>query len=267
VPFENRLKTNWSFIQKGIAAMEIVTKDYWEKSTPWAYQQEKLSYAERRKMRFDLQDYMAEAVNFSLFAGKKVLEIGCGAGIDSAEFARNGALVTAVDFTDNAISLTKKTFAEAGLSATVLKSDARNLDFPNGTFDVAYSFGVLHHIPEIDDVLTEIVRVLKDEGEGIFMVYNKDSLLNAYSILYLHRDEGLSEKELASKYSERNVGNPYTKLFTKKDAEDLFGQYFKGVIVDTYYNVIDTSNQRKVKISAPKDLGWHHIIHCKDPLH
>jgi ubiquinone/menaquinone biosynthesis C-methylase UbiE len=246
--------------------MEVKTKNYWEKSTPWAYQQEKLSYAERRKMRFDLQDYMKEAIGFGHYSGKKVLEVGCGAGIDSAEFARNGAHVTAVDFTDNAISLTKKTFAEAGLNAEVMKCDARNLEFPDKTFDVVYSFGVLHHIAEVDDVLAEIVRVLKEGGEGIFMVYNKDSLLNAYSIQYLHRNEGLSEAELASKYSERNLGNPYTRLFTKKEAEILFGRYFREVVVETNYSVIDTASHRKVKISAPKDLGWHHIVNCRDPL-
>jgi ubiquinone/menaquinone biosynthesis C-methylase UbiE len=246
--------------------MEIETKNYWEKSTPWAYQQEKLSYVERRKMRFDLQDYMMEAMGFSKYSGRKVLEVGCGAGIDSAEFARNGARVTAVDFTDNAVSLTKQTFAEAGLTAEIMKCDARNLKFPDKTFDVVYSFGVLHHIPKVDGVLTEIVRVLKEEGDGIFMIYNKESLLNAYSILYLHRNEGLSEAELASKYSERNVGNPYTRLFTKRDAENLFRRYFRQVDVETHYSVIDTESQRKVKISAPKDLGWHHIVHCRDPL-
>lgn len=123
--------------------MEIEAKDYWEKSTPWAYQQENLSYIERRKMRFDLQDYMTGAIGFGQYSGKKVLEIGCGAGIDSAEFARNGAHVTVIDFIDNAISLTKKTFAEASLTAEVAKYDGRSLKFPDKIFDVVYSFGVL----------------------------------------------------------------------------------------------------------------------------
>jgi len=244
--------------------MEIETKNYWEKSTPWAYKQEKLSYIERRKMRYDLQDYMMEAIGFDRYSGKKLLEIGCGAGIDSAEFARNGAHVTAVDFTDNAVSLTRNTLSEAGLTADVMKCDANNLKFSDNTFDVVYSYGVLHHIPEMDGALKEIIRVLKEEGEGIFMVYNRDSLLNAYSILYLHRHEGKSEEELASMYSERNMGNPYTRLFSKKGAEEFFGRYFDEVVVETYYNVIDTEGQRKVKVSAPTDLGWHHIIHCRD---
>jgi len=241
------------------------SKSYWEKSTPWAYQQEKLTYEIRRKMRYELQDYMAEAIGFDRYAGKKILELGCGAGIDSVEFAKNRADVTAVDFTDNSIRLTKKSFKEAGLTANILECDGRNLEFPDNTFDVVYSFGVLHHIIEIERVLAEITRVLKKEGEGIFMVYNKDSLLNAYSILYLHRNEGLSESELATKYSERNLGNPYTRLFTRTEAESLFGLYFERIEIETYYTVIDVKDQRKLKISAPNALGWHHIIHCRSP--
>lgn len=239
---------------------------YWSESVPWSFKDEKLTYEERRKLRYELQDYMLQMIPFKAWNGKQVLEIGCGTGIDSCEFARNGAFVTAVDFAEESVKRTKETFREAGLTAAnILHRKADSTGLPDKSFDAAYSFGVLHHIPNVDDVLWEITRVLKPEGEGVFMVYNKNSLLNAYSILFLHRGEG-SEEELATKYSERKAGNPYTKLYSVEEARTLFEKYFLNVNIEIVFSVIDTPYQRKVKIQAPEDLGWHLMVFCKTPI-
>lgn len=238
---------------------------YWSESVPWSFKDEKLTYEQRRKLRYDLQDYMLNMIPFKEWRGKQVLEIGCGTGIDSCEFARNGAFVTAVDFAEEPVRRTIETFREAGLKADVLRRPADSTGLPDQAFDAAYSFGVLHHIPNVDGALREIARVLKRNGDGVFMVYNKNSLLNAYSILFLHRGEG-SEEELATRYSERKAGNPYTKLYSVEEAKDLFSKYFSEVRVETAFSVIDTPSQRKVKIEAPGDLGWHLLLHCKNPI-
>jgi len=238
---------------------------YGSESVPWSFKDEKLTYEQRRMLRYDLQDYMLETIPFRAWKGKQILEIGCGTGIDSAEFARNGAFVTAVDFAEESVKRTIETFQEAGLKGNILMRPANATRLPDKSFDAAYSFGVLHHIPNVDDVLQEIARLLKPGGEGVFMVYNKDSLLNAYSILYLHRGEG-SDQQLATNYSERKAGNPYTKLYTSEEAKELFGKYFGDVRVKTAFSVIDTETQRKVKINAPEDLGWHLLLFCKHPV-
>jgi ubiquinone/menaquinone biosynthesis C-methylase UbiE len=208
---------------------------------------------------------MLQIIPFTKYSGKNVLEIGCGAGIDTAEFARNGAMVSSIDFTQNSVEITKKTLAEAGAEAEVFLMDARKLNFKESSFDLVYSFGVLHHVEDVGAVLSEIIRVLKPAGEGIFMVYNKDSLLNAYSIIFLHRGERLSEEQLASKYSERNPGNPYTKLYSADEARELFQRHFQMTDLTTHFPVIDLPHKRKVKIQAPNELGWHHILHCTTP--
>jgi len=79
--------------------------DYWGVSPPMRF--DELSYEEKRKFRYDLQDYMHNFFQFDKFSGKKILEVGSGAGIDSCEFARNGANVISADFTEIAIKLTK----------------------------------------------------------------------------------------------------------------------------------------------------------------
>ena len=242
-------------------------KGFWEQGPPMGFIGEKLSYGEKREFRYSLQDYMHETFQFDTFAGKKVLEIGCGGGIDSAEFARNGALVTSTDFTEVGVKTTSELLEEANLPVNVFQADATNLQFEDNTFDCVYSFGVLHHIPDIRKTLSEIQRVLKPGGQIMVMVYNKDSLLYGYSIVYLHgieekQLEKLTIEELTAKYSERKEDNPYTKVYTKAEACDLFSEYFSSCSVIVRYNVIDMPQQRKVKVDVSNDyeLGWHLII-------
>ena len=68
--------------------------------------------------------------------------------------------------------------------------------------------------------------------------------------------------ELLARYSERKEGNPYTRVYTKAEAEAMFSQYFKSCSVEVRYNVIDLPEQRKVKVSVPDEyeLGWHLIV-------
>lgn len=244
-------------------------KEYWEGATPMNFTDEKWSYKRKRAFRYELQDYMHGTFGFENWKGKKVLEVGCGSGIDAIEFARNGALVTAVDITDNAVALTKALAKEAKVPMEVLQIDS-TLPFVKGTFDLVYSFGVLHHIPNVEGILTEIRRVLKPDGKITAMLYNRNSLLFAYSIVYLH---GLKDKpfldnfciaamnKLVSQYSERIEGCPHTKAYTKAEAQELFEQYFTNVTIDVRYNIIDTPQQRKVKLDIDDkyELGWHLI--------
>lgn len=99
------------------------------------------------------------------------------------------------------------------------------------------------------------------------MLYNKDSLLYGYSIIYLRGiKEGLLEKlstdEILARYSERKEDNPYIRVYTKAEAIALFSQYFRSCSVEVRYNVIDLPEQRKVKVSLPDEheLGWHLIV-------
>ena len=245
-------------------------KEYWEKSTPMSFIEEDFSYAEKREFRYSLQDYMHEVFHFDKYKNKRVLDLGCGSGIDSVEFARNGALVISVDFTDRAIMLTEKLFKENRLSGKVVKADILNLPFDNDTFDLVYSFGVLHHIPDIERALSEISRVLKPHGELSIMLYNKDSILYGYSIIYLRGVRGgllsgSSQEELVSRFSERNEGCPYTKAYTKDEVKKLFSNYFDNISIAVKFNVIDLPGERKVKlgIGDKYELGWHLIVKCK----
>ncbi|MDP6127304.1 MAG: class I SAM-dependent methyltransferase [Dehalococcoidales bacterium] len=245
---------------------------FWEQGPPMGFIGEDMSYERKREFRYSLQDYMNDTFKFDSFNGKLVLELGCGAGIDSAEFARNGASVVSSDFTQIATQSTKSLLEEAQLPAQVVRTDATSLPFKNDTFDCVYSFGVLHHIPDVERSLAEIARTLKPGGQVMVMLYNHDSLLYGYSIVYLRGiKDGLLEhstmEEILDQYSERKEDNPHTLVYTKEEAKALFSQYFEVNSVEVRYNVIDLPQQRKVRVNLPNEyeLGWHLIIKCQKP--
>ncbi len=150
-------------------------------------------------------------------AGAKVLEIGCGMGTMAMNWARAGAQLTAVDLNDTAVEQTRARFDLHGLDGDIRSADARALEFADGHFDYVYSWGVLHHSPDIERSIAELLRVLKPGGGFGLMLYNRHSILHAYMTRYvegfLHREnEFLSHRELASRYGDdqRGEGNPHT---------------------------------------------------------
>jgi len=240
---------------------------YWEQSTPMSFAPEKLSYEKKREFRYSLQDYMRDVFGFDNFSGKLVLEVGCGSGIDSVEFARNGARVISTDLTRTGAELTRDLLEESGSTSMVIQSDAKALPFKDESFDCVYSFGVLHHIPDVEIALAEIHRVLKPSGQVMAMLYHRDSLLYAYTIIFWRGIKDgllgtLTPEQLVSRYSERNEGCPYTRTYTQEGAKNLFSRWFRQITTEVHYNVLDLPLQRKVKIGIPDkyELGWHLII-------
>jgi ubiquinone/menaquinone biosynthesis C-methylase UbiE len=110
--------------------------------------------------------------------GSKLLEIGCGIGVDSIQLARRGFEVTAVDLTENALQIAEVHAETRGVAIDFRLGNAEGLEFPDETFDVVYSFGVLHHTPDIKRSVAEVHRVLRQGGTAYIMLYHRYSLVN-----------------------------------------------------------------------------------------
>jgi ubiquinone/menaquinone biosynthesis C-methylase UbiE len=108
--------------------------------------------------------WLPEIARFERFAGQDLLEIGCGLGTDLACFARAGARVTGIDLVPRHLALTRQRFQLLGLDARLELADAERLPYPDASFDAIYSFGVLHHTPEIGSAIAEMWRVLRPGG-------------------------------------------------------------------------------------------------------
>ncbi|MGH2995407.1 MAG: class I SAM-dependent methyltransferase [Gaiellaceae bacterium] len=118
-------------------------------------------------------------VDFDSLDGRDVLEVGCGSGIAVQLFAEAGAIVTAVDLTPWAVATTRARMEAFDLEADVLEADAERLPFPDASFDLVFSWGVIHHTTDMDAALAELVRVCRPGGELVLMLYHRRSIFFA----------------------------------------------------------------------------------------
>lgn len=120
--------------------------------------------------------WIDENIDFSSFAGRKVLEIGCGAGVATVLFAAAGAEVTAIDITEQAVAHTRRHLELRGLpDARVVRMDAELLECAPAGFDHVFSWGVIHHSADPERIVANIAAALKPGGTGLVMVYNRRS--------------------------------------------------------------------------------------------
>jgi SAM-dependent methyltransferase len=137
--------------------------------------------------RYTKEWHIPAAADFQSARGLKVLEIGCGLGTDGAQFAQAGADYTGVDLTDAAVDLARKRFEIFGIPGKFQTADAEQLEFADGTFDLVYSHGVLHHTPETGKAIREVHRVLRPGGRAVIMLYHRDSYNYRVNISMLRR--------------------------------------------------------------------------------
>jgi O-antigen/teichoic acid export membrane protein/ubiquinone/menaquinone biosynthesis C-methylase UbiE len=171
-------------------------------------------------------------LGFGSHPGERLLEVGCGMATDLLQFARGGSRVIGIDITPRSIEIARKRFEVYDLDGAFAIGDAENLAFPDHSFDLVYSFGVLHHTPNTERAIEEIRRVLRPGGQAIVMLYNRSSLYYWGSIFLKHgllRGEifGSSLSEIMSRrveYSEVGA-TPLVKAYTHAEARKLFSLF------------------------------------------
>jgi len=139
-------------------------------------------YEHQTRERYRLEPCIPVFAEFERYGGQRVLEIGVGVGADHQRFAEAGAKLTGIDLTERAISHTQTRLGLIGLTSELKTCSAENLDFPDDTFDLVFSHGVLHHVPKTQAAQREIHRVLKPGGGLVAMLYARGSLNYQLSI-------------------------------------------------------------------------------------
>jgi ubiquinone/menaquinone biosynthesis C-methylase UbiE len=135
-------------------------------------------FEEIEQHRYDLQPEIFNFAQFTRFHGKRILEVGVGAGTDFLQWVRAGAECYGIDLTPEAIDHVSRRLQLYGLEAKdLLVADAEDLPFVDNYFDAVYSWGVIHHSPNTIKALEEIIRVIKPGGEAKIMIYHRHSLL------------------------------------------------------------------------------------------
>ena len=186
---------------------------------------EQKGYDNQARSRYELEgDMIFPLARFSESKGLKVLEVGVGLGADHQQFAEAGAELYGIDLTEKAVEHTRKRLAYLGLESNLSVWDAEELDFPDETFDLVYSWGVLHHSPNTHKAISEVYRVLRGGGGARIMIYHKWSMIGymlwiRYALLRLR--PWVTLREIYSKYLE-SAG---TKAYSIAEARRLFSAF------------------------------------------
>jgi ubiquinone/menaquinone biosynthesis C-methylase UbiE len=179
--------------------------------------------------------WMHEVMGFDRYAGRRLLEVGCGMGTDLLQFARGGAICTGVDLTPRSIEISRHRFQLYGIPGSFLVTDGERLPFPDNTFDVVYSNGVLHHTPDTAAAVQEIHRVLKPGGIAKVMLYYRHSF-NYWGEIILHRGllrgallRGQTPEQIMGRFVEYGDDTePLVKVYSRSQARELF-QPFRSI--------------------------------------
>ncbi|HST20334.1 MAG TPA: class I SAM-dependent methyltransferase [Blastocatellia bacterium] len=220
----------------GKTVLKAGVKEHWERETCGTrYGNEsdrKLYFDEISVARYQLEPYIHSFADFQSANGKTVLEIGVGAGADFQNWCEYAAHATGVDLTEKAISLTDERLKLNSVPPEkyrLLSTDAENLPFDDNSFDIVYSYGVLHHTPDTYRAFEEVFRVLKPGGSIRAMIYHDPS----WTGLMLYVQHALMRGHLNMKMREvvfQHLESPGTKTYTVDEARQFLSKIgFSGI--------------------------------------
>ena len=174
-----------------------------------------------------------ELMDLDRVKDKRVLEIGCGMGYHTELLLRAGAKLTSVDISPTSVMATTKRLALKGLSGDVREMDAEALAFPDGEFDMVWSWGVIHHSARTGRALREIHRVLKPGGETRLMVYNLEGM-QAYISMMRRYMFGFWRGRSLDELLWRDTDGFTARYYTRDGWADLLSTFFEDVEIAFY---------------------------------
>jgi SAM-dependent methyltransferase len=213
---------------------------------------------------FEKLHHLLRLVNFDGYRGRRVLEVGCGAGVDLARFAKGGAGVVGVDLSSSAVDLARANFKQQGLTGDLRVADGEALPFEDNSFDLVFAHGVVQYTADPKRLVEECRRVLKPGGEAVFQVYNRVSWLNALSKVMkvgLEHDDA----PVLLKFSIREFQTLVSGFREVRIVPERFpvrsrlhggwkGAVYNGVFVGTFNALPKSLVQR---------FGWHLLAFCR----
>lgn len=226
-------------------------------------------FEEVEQRRYFVEPHIPAFADFRRWQGCRVLEIGCGIATDGANFARAGAAYTGVDVSAKSLELARRRFEVFQLAGDFMQANAEELpsSLDTASFDLVYSFGVIHHTPRPGDVVRQIRRVIESDGEFRLMLYAKDSWKAAMI------EAGLDQPEAQS-------GCPIALTYTRQQVHDLLEPAGFRIVSITQEHifpyVVENYVQYEYKLqpwfaAMPRDMfralerrfGWHLLVVAK----
>jgi 2-polyprenyl-3-methyl-5-hydroxy-6-metoxy-1,4-benzoquinol methylase len=231
--------------------------------------------------KYFVEPHIPGFAEFERWRGKRVLEVGCGIGTDSINFARAGAQVTAVELSSESLRIAAQRADVMGVADSIrfVQANAEELTatLADEPYDLVYSFGVVHHTPRPDRALAEM-RALAARGVTLkLMVYHRHSWKVLSIIVAQGHGRFWNTDELVAEHSEAQTGSPVTFTYTRREARELVehnGFRVQELRVDHVfpYRVRDYVQFRYVKepyfrwmpaavfCAFERQFGWHLLV-------
>ena len=138
-----------------------------------------------------IPEYEASEKHWLLFftpeevKGKTVLDSGCGTGIFSIIFAKNGAgQVTGIDISPGSLGTAESLKQKFGLTnARFEQQDMLHLPYADASFDIVWAWGTVHHTTDPLGAIDGLIRVLKPGGSILLAIYKKTRVTWIHEII------------------------------------------------------------------------------------
>jgi 2-polyprenyl-3-methyl-5-hydroxy-6-metoxy-1,4-benzoquinol methylase len=227
--------------------------------------------------KYFVEPHIPRFAEFPRWRGRRVLEIGCGIGTDTINFARAGAEVTAVDLSEASLAIARRRAEVFGLrNIRFVQANVEELRsaLPVGPYDLVYAFGVLHHTPRPAVALDELRHYVAHDGVLKIMVYHRRSWKVAAIVIRHGKGAFWNAERLVARYSEAQIGSPVTYTYTRSGVRRLLAE--TGFAVETMevehifpWRIQDYVRYRYVKVWyfrvmpqrvfrwLERQVGWH----------
>ncbi len=207
-----------------ITAQKEDVRDFWNADPCGTrYLEGKEDLEAHARARYSLEPFIFDFAQFESARGLRVLEVGVGMGADYLEWLKAGANATGVDLSAASIERARQRCQQAGYQPDLRVADAEQLPFPGNSFDIVYSYGVMHHSPNTNQCIREAWRVLKPGGRARIMIYHHPSITGAMLWLRYGLLRGKSLRQSVFDHLE----SPGTKTYTRAEALALFSSFTK----------------------------------------
>jgi SAM-dependent methyltransferase len=223
-------------------------------------------FDEVEKRKYLVEPHIPSFAQFDKWKGKKVLEVGCGIGTDTINFARGGASVTAVDLSEESLSLARQRAKIFGLDHQIkfYQGNAEELSavVPIQSYDLVYSFGVIHHTPNPSNAIAQLRKYMTASSELRLMLYAKNSWKNIMIEIGLDQPEAQSGCPIAYTYSANEVKELLQGFTVLEIKQDHIFPFVVEKYVKYEYEIVPwfASMPKTMFAALERKLGWHMLV-------
>lgn len=271
----------------GIKSAEVLSTDYSEKqaqtSSTFGYKWSRTDSYESASLEKVVKDWLIERYcdnNLSVIddwfkgGGKIILDAGCGSGLSaSLLFGKtlNDNDYLGVDISES-VFIAREKFEKAGIRGDFLRASILDLPIEDGSVDVVFSEGVMHHTDSTEKALKYLAGKVKTGGLFMFYVYAKKSVIREFvddyvrTELHKYSDEDAWEMlkpltklgiELGKIQQKIDVPEDIPFLGIKKGSYDLQRFFYWNVMKAYYREDFDLEEMNHV------NFDWYRPLNCQ----